>query len=215
MQNVPFASQQEQVNKFLQANRVLGAQMDQMQGTTRVIYDTRPVSTGTNVTVNFFDGVAGRSATVIDNQVVTNIQDNRFEPGEGMVIKEFGFYNTDTNATDSTTPLPVQTSVVTQLALLNFYIGNNRVIKDLPLFAGGDILGINNLNMSTSSTSNLAGSRYLGFRLLTNIVIPPQIQFYATLLLPFGGGTGANLGFANLRMYVKGYGKLFNPRNNY
>jgi hypothetical protein len=215
MQNVPFASQQEQVNKFLQANRVLGAQMDQMQGTTRVIYDTRPVSTGTNVTVNFFDGVAGRSAAVIDNQVVTNIQDNRFEPGEGMVIKEFGFYNTDTNATDSTTPLPVQTSVVTQLALLNFYIGNNRVIKDLPLFAGGDILGINNLNMSTSSTTNLAGSRYLGFRLLTNIVIPPQIQFYATLLLPFGGGTGANLGFANLRMYVKGYGKLFNPRNNY
>jgi hypothetical protein len=35
MQNVPFAAQQEQVNKFLQANRVLGAQMDQMQGTTR------------------------------------------------------------------------------------------------------------------------------------------------------------------------------------
>lgn len=215
MQNVPFASQQEQVNKFLQANRALGAQMDQMQGTTRVIYDTRPVSTGTNVTVNFFDGVAGRSAAVIDNQVVTNIQDNRFEPGEGMVIKEFGFYNTDTNSADSTTPVPVQTSVITQLALLNFYIGNNRVIKDLPLFAGGDILGINNLNMSTSSTSNLAGNRYLGFRLLTNIVIPPQIQFYATLLLPFGGGTGSNLGLANLRMYVKGYGKLFNPRNNY
>lgn len=40
MQNTPFASQQEQVNKFLQANRALGAQMDQMQGTTRVIYDT-------------------------------------------------------------------------------------------------------------------------------------------------------------------------------
>jgi hypothetical protein len=40
MQNTPFSAQQEQVNKFLQANRVLGAQMDQMQGTTRVVYDT-------------------------------------------------------------------------------------------------------------------------------------------------------------------------------
>jgi hypothetical protein len=215
MQNVPFAAQQEQVNKFLQANRVLGAQMDQMQGTTRVIYDTRPVSTGTNVTVNFFDGVAGRSATLIDNQVVTNIQDNRFEPGEGMVIKELGFYNNDTQSASETTPVAIQTNVATTLALLNFYIGNNRVIKDLPLFAGCDIMGINNISTSTSSISNLSLNRFLAIRLLTNIVIPPQIQFYATLLLPFGGGTGPSQGLANLRMYVKGYGKLFNPRNNY
>ena len=38
--NLPFAAQQEQVNKFLTATRALGAQMDQMQGTTRVIYDS-------------------------------------------------------------------------------------------------------------------------------------------------------------------------------
>lgn len=215
MQNLPFAAQQEQVNKFLQANRVLGAQMDQMQGTTRVIYDTRPVGTGTNVTVNYFDGVAGRSATLIDNQNVTNIQDNRFEPGEGMVVKEFGFYNTDTNVADSTTPYVIGTGVSTQLALLNFIIGNNRVIKDLPLFFGGNVMGANNINTYSAQTTNAINARYLSFRLFTNIVIPPQIQFSATLLLPFGGGTGANLGLSSLRMYIKGYGKLFNPRNNY
>lgn len=215
MQNLPFAAQQEQVNKFLQANRVLGAQMDQMQGTTRVIYDTRPVSTGTNVTVDFFSGVSGRSSTLIDNQLVTNINDNRFEPGEGMVIKEFGFYNTDTSIADSTTPVSANTGVPIQLALLNFYIGNNRVIKDLPLLSGGTITGFNNINTVSTDTPNQINVRYTSFRLFTNIVIPPQIQFYATLLLPFGGGSGAGAGLANLRMYVKGYGKLFNPRNNY
>lgn len=215
MQNVPFAAQQEQVNKFLQANRALGAQMDQMQGTTRVIYDTRPVPTGTNVTVDFFSGVAGRSSTVIDNQLVTNIGDNRFEPGEGMVIKEFGFYNADTITESSNSPMPINTAVSINLALLNFYIGNNRVIKDLALACGGSITGYNNINVQTTETSNANNNRYLNFRLMTNIVIPPQIQFYATLLLPYGGGTGASLGLANLRMYVKGYGKLFNPRNNY
>lgn len=215
MQNVPFAAQQEQVNKFLQANRALGAQMDSMQGTTRVIYDTRPVGTGTNVTVNYFDGVAGRSSTLIDNQAVTNIQDNRFEPGEGMVVKEFGFYNTDTITADSTTPVDLSNQIPAQLALLNFYIGNNRVIKDLPLFVGGAVMGVNNINTISTATINSTNVRYMSFRLFTNIVIPPQIQFYATLLLPFGGGAGANLGLSSLRMYVKGYGKLFNPRNNY
>jgi hypothetical protein len=214
MQNLPFASQQEQINKFLQANRVLGAQMDQMQGTTRVIYDTRSVLTGTNVTTDFFSDVSGRSATLINNQPVSNITDNRFEPGEGMVVKEIGFYNTDVNAAESTTPVDLDTTVF-GLSLLNFYIGNNRVIKDLPLFCGQTATNINNLNVTTTSTQNQSDVRFLGIRLFTNIVIPPQIQFFANLRLPFGGGTGAGAGLASLRMYVKGYGKLFNPRNNY
>lgn len=211
MQNVPFAAQQEQVNKFLQANRALGAQMDQMQGTTRVIYDTRAVTT---TTVDYFNEVAGRVATTINNQPVTNISDNRFEPGEGMVVKEIGFYNMDVNVADATTPVDVDSSIF-GLSLLNFYIGNNRVIKDLPLLAGQTTTNINNINTATQSTTNQSDVRYLGIRLFTNIVIPPQVQFYANLRLPFIGTTGAGGGLATLRMYVKGYGKLFNPRNNY
>jgi hypothetical protein len=211
MQNVPFASQQEQVNKFLQANRVLGAQMDQMQGTTRVIYDTRSVTT---TSVEYFNEVAGRVSTTINNQPVSNISDNKFEPGEGMVVKEIGFYNMDVNTESSTTPVDLDTTVF-GLSLLNFYIGNNRVIKDLPLFAGQTVTNINNINTTTQSTTNQSDVRYLGIRLFTNIVIPPQVQFYATLRLLAIGATGAGAGLATLRMYVKGYGKLFNPRNNY
>jgi hypothetical protein len=213
MQNTPFAAQQEQVNKFLQANRVLGAQMDQQQGTTRVIYDTVNVPTGTNVQFNFFDEVSGKANTVINFQPVTNVTDNRFEPGEGMVIKEIGFYNMDVTAAP-TTPAQLDTSII-GLGLLNFYIGNNRVLKDIPLLSGQQATSINNLNPVTTSTVNFTNLRVLSFRLYTNIVIPPQIQFYASLKLPFGGSTEAGGGLTTLRMYVKGYGKLFNPRNNY
>lgn len=213
MQNLPFAAQQEQVNKFLQANKVLGAQMDQMQGTTRIIYDTVTFPTGTNPSYDFFSEVSGKSATLIQNQPATNISDNRFEPGEGMVIKELGFYNMDIQA-DPASPIDFDTSIA-GLGLINFYVGNNRVIKDLPLLSGQVTTAINNLNTTTALTTNFSNRRYLSFRLFTNIVIPPQVQFYCNVKMPFGTGTTVSAGMEVLRLYVKGYGKLFNPRNNY
>jgi hypothetical protein len=214
MQNLPFAAQQEQVNKFLQANRVLGAQMDAMQGTTRVIFDTLPNS-GTNVgtSLDFFSQVSGKSSLLIAGQPATNITDNRFEPGEGMVVKEIGFFNLYVSAETGTATI-LDTSVI-GLSLLNFYIGNNRVLKDLPLLVGQTTTAFNNINTVTNASGNSNGRRYLSVRLATNIVIPPQIQFYANLRLPFGGSNVDGGGCGPLRMYVKGYGKLFNPRNNY
>jgi hypothetical protein len=213
MQNVPFAAQQEQVNKFLQANRVLGAQMDQMQGTTRVIYDTYNMNGRS--TADFFSEVASKqgTATFINGQPATNITDNRFEPGEGMVIKEIGIYNLDVPATGTTAA--ISTGII-GLSLLNIYIGNNRVVKDLPLFMGGKFSPINNINPNSGSTANNTEARTASFRLLTNIVIPPQVQFYANLRLPFAAvGADPNSSANGLRVYFKGYGKLFNPRNNY
>ena len=212
MQNIPFASQQEQVNKFLQANRALGAQMDQMQGTTRAIFDTISFTTRSNY--DFFSEVTGKSNTTVNNMPATNINDNRFEPGEGMVIKEIALFNLD-NEASPTTPVQMNTSVI-GFGLINVYIGNNRVVKDLPLFTGQTVAAINNINVPTTSTENQNGNRVLGFRLFTNIVIPPQVQFYVNVKLPATGGTGADgTGLNALRVYLKGYGKLFNPRNNY
>jgi hypothetical protein len=58
-------------------------------------------------------------------------------------------------------------------------------------------------------------SFFWNIRFLTNIVIPPQIQFNVNLKFP--GVLPATLGGQplNFRLYLKGYGKLFNPRNNY
>lgn len=207
MQNVPFASQQEQVNKFLQANRALGAQMDQMQGTTRIIYDTKDFNGLSSY--DFFSAVNSTQTTTIAGSPVTNINDNRFEPGEGMVIKEIGFLNLETSTTNLAN---IDGTTVMSLALVNIYIGNNRVIKDLPLYTGGKLSNINNINSFTTVANST--KRYSALRLFTNIVIPPQVQFYVNVRTPFGvaSGTGTSL---SLRVYLKGYGKLFNPRNNY
>jgi hypothetical protein len=211
MQNLPFAAQQEQVNKFLQANRVLGAQMDSMQGTTRVIYDTQSFNGITSY--DFFSQVTGKSNTTLFNQATTNINDNRFEPGEGMVVKEIGLYNGDSTAAPAT-PFEIWRTIQ-QLGLINLYIGNQRVIKDLPLFTFSQFSSINKINDIITRTSENKNRRYLGVRLFTNIVIPPQVQFYLNLTLPIAPSAEADASAGALRVYLKGYGKLFNPRNNY
>jgi hypothetical protein len=208
MQNVPFAAQQEQVNKFLQANRVLGAQMDQMQGTTRVIYDT--VNFNGRSSYSYFSELPSKQTTILAGGPATNINDNRFEPGEGMVIKEIGFANL---ATADANCINMGTSSFT-LALIDIIIGNSRVVKDLPLFAGGVVSPINNINTRTNVAVEL--KRYNVMRLFTNIVIPPQVQFFVNVRAPWAPTAAtADQSADALRCYLKGYGKLFNPRNNY
>jgi len=207
MQNTPFAAQQEQVNKFLQANRVLGAQMDQMQGTTRNIYDT--VNMTGLTTYSFFSELPSKQTTLFANAPATNLTENRFEPGEGMVIKELAFINyegTEANVANLNVGYGA-------LGLVDIIVGNQRVVKDLPLLAGSTISAINNINSKISTATETA--RYNCVRLFTNIVIPPQVQFFVNLRLPIAPAAGVGTGAAILRCYLKGYGKLFNPRNNY
>lgn len=192
--NLPFAAQQEQVNKFLTATRALGAQMDQMQGTTRVIYDSFDFGT-TNTAYSFFSAVSSKNSIT-----ETNITDNRFEPGEGMVIKEIVIVSRD--ATNG-----AEFDDVLQFATFDVVIGNNRVIKSLPLLSG-------NTSFSINAMTGRPNAKVWTIRLLNNVVIPPQIQFFLNFTSPtVGAATAGNV--LNLRVFLKGYGKLFNPRNNY
>jgi hypothetical protein len=200
MQNLPFAAQQDQVNKFLAANRALGSNMDQMQGTTRIVYDTQDM-TGTT-SYSFFSNL-GAKQTSIANAPATNLTDNRFDPGEGMVVKEIFVYNLETTAANI---CPIANRFIS-LATVDVLIGNNRVVKSLPLFTGSGFTIINNLNPTNNNN-------YSAIRLLTNIVIPPQIQFFVNITLP-NAPSAAATSDAIFRVALKGYGKLFNPRNNY
>jgi hypothetical protein len=196
MQNTPFAAQQQQVNKFLEATRRLGAQMDKDQGTTRVIYDT----TGSQTALRQFSFFENVSAKVYP---ATNISQNRFQPGEGMVIKEIYFF--------PITPLPIQNTGLA-LSTIDVFVGNNRVIKDLPLTSFSGRFAINNLN-PTGTVQGNANRNGVAVRLRTNIVIPPQIEFKVTLKL--SGPIGTEQAPINLKCMIKGYGKLFNPGQNY
>jgi hypothetical protein len=201
MRNFPFSSQQDQVNKFLAQSRQLGASMDAMQGTTRIIYDTQDM---TGVTYySFFSQLGGKQATstFIANAPATNLTDNKFEPGEGMVIKEIYLYNIETTQACNIA------NTYASLGLIDVVVGNNRVIKSLPIFTGSGFTVLNNLNPTNDAKASAV-------RLSTNIIIPPQIQFFVNVTLPVAPvGTSSN--DMTLRVALRGYGKLFNPRNNY
>jgi hypothetical protein len=181
--------------------------MDQMQGTTQVIYDTQDF-TGL-LSYDFFSEVAGKQTTTIAGSLATNISENRFQPGEGMVIKEIAFRNLElTNAN------ALSLSEYFSLSLLNVTVGNNKVIKDFPLFAMTSTMALNNFPSFTGATIDNINRRLIAVRFLTNIVIPPQVQFSVNLKCPIAP-SAATSSDAVLRCYIKGYGKLFNPRNNY
>jgi hypothetical protein len=127
-----------------------------------------------------------------------------------MVIKEIAFANYTAEAANI---IPMDRSTFT-LALIDIIIGNQRIIRDLPLFAGGSVSPINNINVRTNVTDE--NKRYNVMRLFTNIVIPPQVQFFVNLRAPWAPTAATTDQSADaLRCYLKGYGKLFNPRNNY
>ena len=201
MRNFPFASQQDQVNKFLAQSRQLGASMDAMQGTTRIIYDTQDMTGSTYY--SFFSQLGGKqaSSTFIANAPATNLTDNKFEPGEGMVIKEVYLYNLET-----TQACNIANTYIS-LGLLDIVVGNNRVVKSLPIYTGSGFSIINNLNPTNDAKASAV-------RLSTNIIIPPQIQFFVNVTLPVAPA-GATNNDLTLRVALRGYGKLFNPRNNY
>jgi hypothetical protein len=174
--------------------------MDQMQGTTRIVYDTQDMTGVTSY--SFFSNLGAKQANVA-NAPATNLTDNRFDPGEGMVVKELFVYNLETTAANI---CPIANRYIS-LATVDILVGNNRVVKSLPLFAGSGFTIINNLNPTNNAN-------YSAIRLLTNIVIPPQIQFFVNITLPTAPSAAATKD-AIFRVALKGYGKLFNPRNNY
>jgi len=169
-----------------------------MQGTTRVIYDSQATGAATDTTLTFFQNVSSRTFPF------TNLNSNRFEVGESLAIQgvTFAYSITPTAITtamrDSSN---VATNNYTNTILFNLFIGNQRVIKDLDLGYGRFGLGEAYDNTRPTNT----------FRFETPIVIPPQIEFYATIRLTSSGNT------ASQTMYLAlfGQGTLLNTKSNF
>lgn len=165
-----------------------------MQGTTRVIFDSLDVtSTATDLTLNFFQGVSARIFPA------ANISSNRFEVGESLAIQGFSIFQRDTA---SIATRAFSWNVTNTAAILNFYIGNQRVIKDLEIGTYGRF----QIGESISESAQPSV-----FRLETPIVIPPQIEFYATVRI----GMTTSLNAATVTLAAFGTGTLLNTKSNY
>ena len=174
-----------------------------MQGTTRVIFDTSAalaVTTNTQ-TLTFFSGVSTRLYPL------SNLSNNRFEVGESLAIQGFAFMFrpaadiTAYSATNVFQSSPATSGAFLQQAILNFYIGNQRIIKDLPLDYSK--FGLGEAHAGTLQ-SNV-------FRLETPIVIPPQIEFYATLSYTASANPSAD----RIVLAAYGQGTLLNTKSNF
>ena len=176
-----------QVQKLAYVDAKLGVGLPGQQ-TTRVIYDSVNATAGQQF-FEFFTNFAGK------NEFQTNLTTNKLDSAESMVIKSIQI---------------IMNSATSNLAdhlNLNIQVGNQTVIKDFdPSFnASNRGLAFDRLHSGFNSTNNLE------LRLLTDIVIPPQVNFKATLQV-----SNALVALNDdVTIVLKGYGRIFSAGNSF
>lgn len=169
----------------------------QMQGTTRMIFDTLQ-GTGTNPgSYTFFQGVSSRTYPL------SNVSQNRFEVGESLAVQ---YISVATYVAAAGAAFPALSTAVTLLnaipnvGVLNLFIGNQRVLKNFEILEYS-------LSVTGQSKQNITNAVVI---LETPIVIPPQIEFYATLDL------NQNVGVTSrVVLMLGGMGTLLNPKETF
>jgi hypothetical protein len=176
-----------QVSKLAYVDSKLGVSLPGQQ-TTRVIYDSITASAGQQF-FSFFTNFAGKT------EFETNLTTNKLDSAESMVIKSIQL---------------VSSSLANPLAShlnLTIEVGNQVVIKDFdPSFnATSRGLAFDRLHSGLNTAENLE------LRLLTDIVIPPQVNFKATLTCAVTGV----LVNEKFTIILKGYGRIFSAGNSF
>ena len=176
-----------QVQKLAYVDSKLGVSLPGQQ-TTRVIYDSVNAAAGQQF-FQFFTNFAGK------NEFQTNLTTNKLDSAESMVIKSVQII------------MNSATSNIADHLLLNITVGNQVVLKDFdPSFnATNRGLSFDRLHSGFSDPSNLE------VRLLTEIVIPPQVNFKAELQI-------SNALIAvndDITIVLKGYGRIFSAGNSF
>jgi hypothetical protein len=171
-----------------------------MQGTTRMIYDSAATNAlALDQTFTFFANASSRTFPQ------TNLNNNRFEVGESLAIQGLTVFWAPTITTTAQVVQPNANSpaAYTYTQILNFFIGNQRIIKDLEV-------GYYRTNLGETITAGDV-SNVITFE--TPLIIPPQVEFYATIRLTSSDVVGAN----STRMYLAifGQGTLLNTKSTF
>lgn len=172
------------------ANRLGLTSLKDMQGTTRMVYDS-VTTAATNFT--FFKGAAQRAFPL------TNVgaNGNQFQVDEALLVEKIGFFIPQSaGGADylgiiggSSTGVSVKFDLV---------IGNKTVMKDVTCEAGGEQAFFNDGAVG-SSVIDLEG---------VGILIPPQVEYYV-VAKPFVNNTRVETS-VRLGCYLFGTGALLN-----
>jgi len=176
------------------------------QQTTRILFNTIE-NPGTTSALTFFRNFQG----LTNGQ--TNLTQNKLDSMESMVIKTIWLAQyTSAGALQSTGGFVAQT--------VSIIVGNQTVVKNLPIVFNQGISGQafdrlhdnggGVLDTSNTETANFQRFQPCEIRLLTDIVIPPQVAFEVRIDSNSGVyGTGAVV------CALSGYGKIFSAGNSF
>ena len=176
-----------QVQKLAYVDSKLGVSLPGQQ-TTRVIYDSVNATAGQQF-FQFFTNFAGK------NEFQTNLTTNKLDAAESMVIKSIQIV------------MNSETSNLIDHLNLNITVGNQVVLKDFdPSFnCSSRGLSFDRLHSGFNETTNLE------VRLLTEIVIPPQVNFKAELQVSNALIAAGD----DVTIILKGYGRIFSAGNSF
>jgi hypothetical protein len=176
-----------QVQKVAYVDSKLGVSLPGQQ-TTRVIYDSINATAG-QAFYQFFTNFAGK------NEFQTNLTTNKLDSAESMVIKSIQII------------MNSATSNLGDHLNLNITVGNQVILKDFDPSYNSSSRGLSfdRLHSGFTSTTNLE------VRLLTDIVIPPQVNFKAELQL----GNALMAANDDVTIILKGYGRIFSAGNSF
>lgn len=197
-----------QISKLGYVDAKLGASMPGQQ-TTRIVYNTIPNVGST--TLEFFKTFQGLTLGQ------SNLNTNKLDSSESMVIKTITLYNI---AWGGAYPLIDNSNAgVTGGAYLSVFVGNQEVVKRLPLQYNAGGQAYDRLHaFSGQALPVVAGPPTepgmfelpLEIRLLTDIVIPPQTSFYVRVETDTPGAISKAS-----TCVLSGYGKIFSAGSSF
>jgi hypothetical protein len=194
-----------QVGKLSYVDSKLGAPTSGQQ-TTRILFNTIEAA-GTTSSLSFFKNFQG----LTNGQ--TNLTQNKLDSMESMVIKSIWLAQYFTDGT----LIPFGGLVQQTVSII---VGNQTVVKNLPIHFNQGIAGQSfdrlhengaaTTDVVTPSTAANQSGQPIEIRLLTDIVIPPQVAFEVRVESNAGVyGTGA------VTCALSGYGKIFSAGSSF
>jgi len=194
-----------QIQKLSYVDSKLGAPSSGQQ-TTRILFNTIEAP-GTTSSLVFFKSFQG----LTNGQ--TNLTQNKLDSMESMVVKTIWLAQLSATGVLQTFGSLVQQTV-------SIIVGNQTVVKNLPIQFNQGITGqaFDRLheNGATEVTQVAAGTTLTQFvmpieiRLLTDIVIPPQVAFEVRV-----DSNGAGYEGGAVVCALSGYGKIFSAGNSF
>jgi hypothetical protein len=194
-----------QISKLGYVDSKLGAPSSGQQ-TTRILFNTIEAP-GTTSSLSFFKNFQGLT------QGQTNLTQNKLDSMESMVIKTITLFQLNsTNVLRTFGDLSQQT--------LSVIVGNQTVVKNLPIHfnQGSNGQAFDRLHENaavqsdnvTNPTALVQTRMPIEIRLLTDIVIPPQVAFEVRV-----ESNAALYETGAVVCALSGYGKIFSAGNTF